>query len=100
MQKVGIIGSGTVGQTLASGFKKHGYDVRIASRSPEKLAEFSHTAGIPAATFADVAAWADAAVVAVHGNAAEEAIRTAGEANLRGKVVIDTNNPIADAPPV
>lgn len=100
MQKIGVIGSGTVGQTLASGFKTHGYDVRIGSRTPAKLDQFSKSAGIPNGTFADVAGWADAVVLAVHGNAAEEAIRTAGESHLRGKIVIDTTNPIADAPPV
>jgi len=100
MQKIGVIGSAVVGQTLARGFKQHGYDVRIASRTPAKLAEFTSESGIPAATFADAAAWADVVVLAVHGGAAEEALRTAGEANLRGKVVIDTTNPIADAPPV
>ena len=34
---IGIIGSAIVGQTLARGFQKHGYDVRIGSRTPEKL---------------------------------------------------------------
>jgi predicted dinucleotide-binding enzyme len=98
--RIGVIGSASVGQTLAAGFKKHGYDVRIASRTPEKLAEFSTSSGIQSGTFADVAAWADAVVLAVSGKAAEEAVRTAGAANLRGKVVIDATNPIADAPPV
>jgi predicted dinucleotide-binding enzyme len=100
MEKIGVIGSAIVGQTLAKGFKQHGYEVRIASRTPAKLTEFSAASGIAAGTFADVAAWADAAVVAVHGAAAEEAVRTAGEGNLRGKIVIDTNNPISDAPPI
>ncbi len=100
MQKIGIIGSAVVGQTLAEGFKRHGYDVKIGSRTPAKLADFTSKSGIASATFSDVAAWADAVVLAVKGTAADDAVRTAGEANLRGKVVIDTTNPIADAPPV
>jgi len=100
MKKIGVIGSGEVGQVLSEGFKKHGYEVRIASRTPAKLADFSKKSGIQAGTFADVAAWADAAVLAVHGPAAEEAVKTAGADNLRGKVVIDATNPIADKPPV
>jgi len=100
MQKVGIIGSASVGQTLAGGFKTHGYEVRIGSRTPAKLAEFSSTSGISAGTLPDVAAWADVLVLAVHGAAAEEALRQAGDESLRGKVVIDATNPIADAPPV
>ena len=100
MQKIGVIGSGEVGQTLARGFKKHGYDVRIGTRTPAKLAEFSTSSGIAAGTFPDVAAWAEALVLSVHGPAAEEAARTAGIDNLKGKVVIDTNNPISEAAPV
>jgi 8-hydroxy-5-deazaflavin:NADPH oxidoreductase len=98
--RIGILGSGAVGQTLANGFKTHGYDVRIASRKPDSLSDFSKKSGIPAGTPADVAAWAEAAVLAVKGTKAIDAVKTAGADNLRGKVVIDTTNPIADAPPV
>jgi 8-hydroxy-5-deazaflavin:NADPH oxidoreductase len=100
MEKIGILGSAVVGQTLARGFKQHGHEVRIGSRTPAKLAEFSKGSGIQAGTLADVAAWADAIVLAVKGTAAKAVLREAGEQNLRGKVVIDTTNPIADAPPV
>ena len=100
MEKIGVIGSGDVGQTLARGFKQHGYDVRIASRTPAKLKDFSAASGIPAVTFAEAAAWGEVIVLAVHGAAAQEAARTAGAQNLNGKVVIDTTNPIKDAPPV
>jgi predicted dinucleotide-binding enzyme len=99
MTRIGVIGSASVGQTLAIGLKKHGYEVRIASRTPAKLAEFSAKSGIEAGTFADVAAWAEAVVLAVKGGAAEQAVRDAVPANLRNKPVIDTTNPIADAPP-
>ena len=34
--KVGIIGSGIVGQTLANGFVKHGYDVTIGTNTASK----------------------------------------------------------------
>ena len=67
MHKVGILGSAVVGQTLARGFKTHGHDVRIGSRTPAKLADFSSSTGIAAATSADVAKWADLIVLAVHG---------------------------------
>jgi hypothetical protein len=100
MSKVGVLGSASVGRTLAQGFRTHGYDVRIASRTPDKLAEFTKTSGIPAGTFADVAAWGELLVLCVRGAAAEEAMRLSGEDNVRGKVVIDTTNPLSDAPPV
>ena len=100
MRRIGVLGSAVVGQTLAQGFQKHGYEVRIGSRSPAKLAEFSRATGIPTGTFAEVAGWADAVVLAVHGRGAVEAIALAGPDNLRGKIVIDTTNPLSDATPM
>jgi predicted dinucleotide-binding enzyme len=99
MTKIAVLGSGPVGQTLAAGLKRHGYDVRIGSRTPSKLAEFSRKSGIDAGTFSDLAAWCDGAVLAVKGAAAESAVREAGPDNLKGKVVIDTTNPLSAEPP-
>lgn len=100
MRKIGILGSAAVGQALAAGFKRHGDEVRIGSRTPAKLAAFTENTGIAAATFAEVAGWAEVLVLAVKGTVAEDALRAAGAASLRGKLVIDTTNPIAEAPPV
>jgi predicted dinucleotide-binding enzyme len=97
--RIGVIGSGQVGQTLAQGLKKHGYETRIGSRTAAKLGDFSKSSGIQAGTFAEVAAWAEAVVLAVKGDAAEAAVRDAGPANLSGKLAIDTTNPIAPEPP-
>jgi 6-phosphogluconate dehydrogenase len=55
MDRIGVIGSAVVGQILARGFKSKGYEVRVSSRTPAKLAEFAASTGIPAGTFADVA---------------------------------------------
>lgn len=100
MERIGIIGSAMVGQTLAAGFKGHGYDVRIASRTPEKLAEFSRTSGIGAGSFSDVAAWGEVLVLAVRGLGAVEALALAGHERLAGKIVIDVTNPDIDGPAV
>lgn len=102
MAKVAVLGSGTVGQVLADGFLKHGDEVVRGSRSPGKLAAWQSGAGPRAsvATFADAVKGADLVVLAVKGSAAEEAVRLAGTDALAGKTVIDTTNPIADAPPV
>ena len=97
--RVGVIGSAVVGQTLASGLKKHGHDVRIASRTPEKLADFSKSSGIQAGTSSDVASWAEVVVLAVSGAAALDALGEIGAANLQSRIVIDTTNPIAKEPP-
>ena len=100
MQKVGMLGSAIVGQTLAQGFKSHGYDVRIGSRTPTRLAAFTSSSGIASGTLAEVAGWAEILVLAVKGTAAEAVLAAAGAPNLAQKVVIDTTNPIAEGPPV
>jgi hypothetical protein len=98
--KIGVVGSGVVATTLAAGFLRHGYDVTIGSRSPEKLKDFAaQNKGVKLGTFAEAAAFGEVIVVAVKGNAAAEALRLAGAANLVGKPVIDATNPIKDAPP-
>jgi predicted dinucleotide-binding enzyme len=99
MIRFGVLGSGAVGQTLAKGLKAHGYDVRIGSRTPGKLTAFAASTGIPSATLAEVAGWAESLVLSVLGRAAKAALQEAGALHLRAKLIIDTTNPIADAPP-
>jgi predicted dinucleotide-binding enzyme len=95
--KISILGSGTVGEVLADGFRKHGHDVVRGSRDPGKLAAWAQKTGGRAATFAAAAAGAEVVVLAVKGSAAGHALELAGD--LSGKIVIDATNPIADAPP-
>lgn len=97
--KVAVLGSGTVAQTLALGFRKHGYQVRVGNRDIGKLGDFSKKSGIAVSSLAEASAWADLIVLAVLGRAAEAALHQTGEANLAGKIVIDTTNPIAEDPP-
>jgi predicted dinucleotide-binding enzyme len=98
-KRFGVLGSGEVGQTLAKGLAATGYDVRIGTRTSGKLADFSKSSGIRAGTFPEVAAWAEAAVLAVLGSAALEAVELAGPDNLAGKLVIDPTNPTSNEPP-
>ncbi len=99
MAKVGILGSGDVGKTLAKGFLKHGYQVTIGSDHPEKLSEFkSENPQLETATFEQAAQSGDIVVLSVKGTVAEKIIEKVKK-YLSGKTVIDTTNPIADAPP-
>jgi predicted dinucleotide-binding enzyme len=99
--KIGVIGSGEVGQALAKGFIKHGYEVMIATNNKAKAAELKSKVGPKAAvgSFEDAAKFGELVVLAVKGSAAEAALKSVA-AQLKGKIVIDTGNPIADAPPV
>jgi predicted dinucleotide-binding enzyme len=99
--KIGVIGSGVVGQTLASGFRKHRHQVAIGTREPAKLEEWAtQNSGIRVGSFAETAKFGDVLVLAVAGPAALEAAQLAGADNLAGKTVIDACNPIGGAPPV
>ncbi len=101
MEKVAVIGSGMVGETLANGFLKYGREVFRASRDPKKLEEWKGTASDKAqiGTPDDAAAWADGVVLAVKGTAATAALDAVGIDNIRGKTVIDATNPIANGAP-
>ena len=99
MAKVGILGSGDVGKTLAKGFLKHGYQVAIGTDHAEKLAEFKReNPQIETVTFEQAAQSGDIVVLCVKGTVAEKIIEKV-KRHLSGKTVIDTTNPIADAPP-
>lgn len=99
--RVGVIGSGTVGQVLAKGFIRHGHEVMIGTNDAAKHPALREATGGKAkiGTFAETAAFGETIVLAVKGTAAEAAVRMAGPERLAGKIVIDATNPIADAPP-
>jgi predicted dinucleotide-binding enzyme len=99
--KVGILGSGDVGKALANGFIKHGYEVMVGTRSPEKLSGWKAKTGKNArvGSFVETAAFGELLVLAAKGTAAKETLKIAGAEHLKGKTIIDTTNPIAEAPP-
>ncbi len=97
---IGILGSGIVGQVLASGFLKHGYDVMIGTRDASKLNDWKgkNIKG-KVGSFEGAAKFGNIIVLAAKGNVAENTLKLAGIANLDGKTVIDATNPIDEAPP-
>ena len=99
MVNIGILGSGDVGKTLAKGFLKYDYQVMIGSDHVEKLEEFKkENSKVETGTFEQSAQWADLVVLCVKGTVAEKIVEKT-KTNLFGKIVVDTTNPIADAPP-
>jgi 8-hydroxy-5-deazaflavin:NADPH oxidoreductase len=101
-KRIGIIGSGDVGRTLANGFIKHGNEVMIGTNDRSKHAMLKDKTGGKAkiGSFEETAKFGEIIVLAIKGSGAETAIQMIGQENLRGKVVIDTTNPIAEAPPI
>jgi predicted dinucleotide-binding enzyme len=100
MQKVGIIGSGQVAKTLAAGFVKHGYTVMIGSRNTDKLEEWKTKTKLDVSigSFEEAADFGQMLVLSVKGNGAEKLVQLL-RPRLEGKTILDTTNPIADAPP-
>jgi len=80
--RVGILGTGQVGQTLAAKLRELGHDVTIGTRSPRD----------DAVSFADAAAGAELVINATGGTVSLEALAAAGAENLAGKVLIDVSN--------
>ncbi len=100
--KIGILGSGVVGQTLGSGFIKHGHQVKIGTGNPSKLKDWLGIAGsnASAGTFAEASIFGDIIVLAVKGTAALTVLEKAGNKNLADKTIIDATNPILESAPV
>ena len=100
--KIGILGTGDVARALALGFVGVGHHVKFGTREPgapkvkELLARVGH--GATAGTFADAAAFGDIVVLATLWSGTENAIRLAGPAGFKGKVVVDATNPLVFSP--
>lgn len=92
--KIAVLGSGTVGITLAQGFEKHGYQVVIGTKHPEKKIDWKGEL----TSFENAAQQADLLVLVVKGGVAADVVKAVAQ-QATGKTVIDATNPIADAPP-
>ena len=95
-KRVGILGSGPVGQQLGRGFARHGYEVMLGSRDPKKLEPWKKkTAGkVSVGTFEQAAAFGDFVILATSGAATEDAVELANVKNFVGKLVLDATNPL------
>ena len=75
----------------------------LGTRDPKKTEVqdwLRENPGAKAGTFAEAAKFGEIIVLATLGEAALNAVELAGPANLSGKTVIDTTNPISSTPPV
>jgi predicted dinucleotide-binding enzyme len=102
-QKIGILGSGEVGQVLGGAFLSEGHEVMLGTRDKTKDSVVQWQKENPSArtgTFAETADFGDILVLAVQGSSAEEVLKQTGFTPLRGKTILDATNPIAQATPV
>ena len=82
--KIGILGSGMVGQTLAAKLAERGQDVMVSSRSPEKVTAWAAGANVKVGSLSETASHGEIVINATKGEASVDALRAAGEANLAG----------------
>ena len=93
---IAVLGTGEVGQSLATGLAKAGHTVTLGSRTADNAAAAEWAAGTGGrhGTFADAAASAEVIVNATSGLVSVEALTAAGADNLAGKVLVDVANPL------
>ena len=80
--RVGVLGTGAVGQTLSSALAALGHEVVMGSRTS------------PPATFAEAASFGELVLNCTAGVHSLDALRLAGAESLAGKVVVDVANPL------
>jgi predicted dinucleotide-binding enzyme len=94
--RIAVIGTGSVGRTLAQGFRAVGHDVVVGTRDPGETSRREEWAAldVPLQPFSTVAADADLVVNATNGGASLSALGEIGSDHLAGKVIVDVANPL------
>jgi hypothetical protein len=96
--KIGILGTGMVGEALATKLVELGHTVAMGSRTPDNLhaAAWVRRMGVNAAhgTFAEVANLSEMILLCTKGEVTLDVIRTVGAAAFEEKVVVDVSNPL------
>jgi predicted dinucleotide-binding enzyme len=107
--KIGILGTGVVGQTIAEKVSQLDHQVMIGTRSKEKtLAKkekdtfgrppfsewYNNNSKIKFGTLSETASFGEFLVNATSGVGSIDALKIAGEANLANKILLDIANPL------
>jgi predicted dinucleotide-binding enzyme len=96
--RIGVLGTGLVGNTIATKLVSLGHAVKMGARSAtnEKAAAWARSTGGggSAGTFGDAAAFGEIVFNCTNGAGTLAALDAAGDANLRGKILIDVSNPL------
>ena len=94
--RIAIIGTGSVGRTLARGLRGVGHDVVVGTRDPDETGRREEWVGVemPLRSLETVATDADLVVNATNGLSSLAALGVVGSDLLAGKVVLDVSNPL------
>ena len=93
--RIGVIGSGRIGSTLGGLWAKAGHEVMFSDRDAETAQRAAQGAGSRArtGTVEEAVAFGDAVLIAVPYGALPAIAKQVGD-KLKGKVVVDPNNPV------
>lgn len=96
-RKIGLVGAGMIGSTLAELWAKAGHEVFLSSRHPEQLEPLVRKLGgkARAGTIEEAASFGEVVVLTTPLKAVPE-LASALNDRLKGKIVIETNNPYPD----
>lgn len=98
MKKIAVLGTGMVGNTIATKLINLGYEVRMGSRTSDNekaLAwEAANGSNASTGTFSDAAAFGEIVFNCTKGEHSLEVLKMAGPENLMGKTIIDIANPL------
>ena len=96
--KIGILGTGMVGEAIGTALVKKGHQVKMGSRSAvnDVAASWVSQNGEKASqgTFRDAAGHGEIIFLCLNGDKAKDALAMAGPEAFAGKVVIDVTNPL------
>lgn len=95
---IGVLGTGVVGQTIGSKLVQLGHNVMMGSRDEAnpKAVIWARQEGRNASfgSFSDAAAFSEIVFNCTIGSASLSALQMAGAENMKGKILIDTSNPL------
>lgn len=109
MKTIGILGTGSVGQTLASKFITLGYEVMLGTRNVSEKLEvkekdsygnptfnewYKANKNVKLGTFNEAAIFGEILMNATHGGNSVTALKMADAKNINGKILIDVSNPL------
>jgi predicted dinucleotide-binding enzyme len=96
--RIGVLGTGMVGTTISTRLVELGHEVKMGARSAgnEKAAAWAKANGAlaSAGSFEEAARFGELLFNCTAGVASLEALRRAGAASMRGKVLVDVSNPL------
>jgi len=102
MKNIGVLGTGIVGNTIATKLIQLGYKVMMGSRTADNEKALAWAKGnednATVGTFASAADFGDIIFNCTQGEISLEVMKQAGVDHLRNKILIDVSNPLQFSP--